>query len=127
VTGALSLVRGGLREARRFALAALLAAALLSIGPWAGSPWQTSAPFIARAASPSPSADAGDTRSAGEGPGIVGSPFVAIAGVLGIGLAAAAITLLYVRLSAPAASGAAASARPGDEKRSGSQPPPSRR
>jgi hypothetical protein len=39
----------------------------------------------------------GDTRSAGEGPGLVGSPLLAVGGVLALGLAAAALTLLYVR------------------------------
>jgi len=51
-----------------------------------------------RAASPTPTeAIVGDTRSPGEGPGLVGAPFLAIGGVLGLGLAAAGLTLLYVR------------------------------
>ncbi len=54
--------------------------------------------LVALAASPTPSPAAGDTRSVGQGPGIVGSPLAAIAGVLGVGLVAAAATLLYVRL-----------------------------
>jgi hypothetical protein len=55
-------------------------------------------PAQVSAASPvaSPAAG-GDTRSAGEGPGLVGSPVLAIGGVLALGLAAAALTLLYVR------------------------------
>jgi hypothetical protein len=62
-------------------------AAGAAIGPppvWAASP----------VASP---AAGGDTRSPGEGPGLVGSPGLAIGGVLALGLAAAALTLLYVR------------------------------
>ena len=48
---------------------------------------------------PAPSALAGDTRSSGEGPGLVGTPGLAIAGVLVVGLVAAVGTLLYVRLT----------------------------
>jgi hypothetical protein len=70
----------------------------------------TFGPGLAFAASPdasgepSPGASAapgdgsgGDTRSAGEGPGLVGAPFLAIGGVVLLGLAAAAATLFYVR------------------------------
>lgn len=48
---------------------------------------------------PAPSGLAGDTRSSGEGPGLVGTPGLAIAGVLLVGLVAAGGTWLYVRLS----------------------------
>ena len=52
------------------------------------------------AATPVPSTIAGgDPRSAGEGPGLVGTPVVAIAIVFGLGIAAAAVTLAYVRLT----------------------------
>ena len=52
------------------------------------------------AASPSPSgAIGGDPRSAGQGPGLVGDPAVAILVVVAIGLAAAALTLVWVRLT----------------------------
>ena len=53
----------------------------------------------ALAASPAPSAAGGDPRSSGQGPGLVGDPLVAIALVVGIGLATAAATLGYVRLT----------------------------
>jgi hypothetical protein len=54
----------------------------------------------ALAASPSPSAaSGGDPRSSGQGPGLVGDPLFALAGVLGIGVGAALITLAYVRLT----------------------------
>lgn len=109
-----SVVRELLAGVRRVALAAVLAAAVLSIGPAAAGQWQAGGSFVVHAASPTASPDAGDTRSAGQGPGIVGSPFVAITGVLGIGLGAAAITLLYVRLSGPQSSARPGSGRPGD-------------
>lgn len=59
-----------------------------------------SSPAIAASPSPSGGAAGGDPRSSGEGPGFVGDPIVAIVAVLGIGLASAAITYLYVRLTA---------------------------
>jgi hypothetical protein len=49
--------------------------------------------------SPRPSALAGDTRSSGEGPGLVGTPLLAIGGVVLVGLVAVGGTLLYVRLT----------------------------
>ena len=53
------------------------------------------------AASPGPSpGGGGDTRSAGEGPGLVGSPLLAVAIVLLIALVAIVATLLYVRVTA---------------------------
>lgn len=52
------------------------------------------------AASPSPpAAGAGDPRSAGEGPGFVGTPLVAIGAVVGLGILAVLVTLVYVRLT----------------------------
>ena len=52
------------------------------------------------AASPDPSAGVGgDPRSSGQGPGLVGEPLVAIALVVAIGLAAAGLTYLYVRMT----------------------------
>jgi hypothetical protein len=71
----------------------------MAIGPGpvaAGSP--VANPIASPVASPAASAVAGgDTRSAGEGPGLVGSPALAVGGVLALGLTAAALTLLYVR------------------------------
>ena len=84
-------------------------AALLLLLTWPGSDrasggpaGQAFGPAPVAAGSPyaSPAASAaigGDTRSAGEGPGLVGSPLLAVGGVLALGLAAAALTLLYVR------------------------------
>jgi hypothetical protein len=55
-------------------------------------------PAVALGASPVPTPEAGgDTRSAGEGPGLVGAPLLAIGGVLALGLVAAGATLAYVR------------------------------
>jgi len=51
------------------------------------------------AESPVPSAAAsGDVRTGGEGAGLVGSPFLAAAGVIVVGLAAAGLTVAWVRL-----------------------------
>lgn len=61
----------------------------------------------ALAASPEPSAGAdygGDTRTTGQGPGLVGSPLYAIGGVLAVALISIGITLVYLRATAgPAA------------------------
>jgi hypothetical protein len=83
--------------------ATLLVLALLLL---AGSP----APFIIGhafpvgaatvfAASPSPSAASGDTRSPGEGPGLVGRPGEAILGVVALALVSALLTLAWVRIT----------------------------
>lgn len=58
-------------------------------------------PALALAASPLPSAETGsDTRSAGQGPGLVGAPGLAILAVVAIGLVAVLLTLAYVRFTA---------------------------
>jgi hypothetical protein len=57
----------------------------------------------ALAASPEPSAGAdygGDTRTTGQGPGLVGSPLYAIGGVLAIALISIGITMVYLRATA---------------------------
>lgn len=41
----------------------------------------------------------GDPRSVGEGPGLVGDPLFAVALVAGIGVLAAGLTALYVRVT----------------------------
>jgi hypothetical protein len=57
----------------------------------------------ALAASPEPSVAAGgDPRSNGQGPGLVGTPGVAILAVVAIGIAAVVATTIYVRLTRPA-------------------------
>jgi hypothetical protein len=56
----------------------------------------------ALAASAEPSAVAGgDPRSNGQGPGLVGTPGLAILGVVAIGVAAVLATTIYVRLTRP--------------------------
>jgi hypothetical protein len=57
---------------------------------------------VALAATPSPAAAGGDPRSVGEGPGLVGQPVLALLAVIGIALAAVAVTTVYVRLTARA-------------------------
>jgi hypothetical protein len=58
-------------------------------------------PLAVRAAGPTATAGpAGDTRSAGEGPGLVGSPLMAIGLVALIAAATIVATLVYVRLTA---------------------------
>jgi hypothetical protein len=57
-------------------------------------------PSVVRAANPTATpGPAGDTRSAGEGPGLVGAPGLAILGVLALGLGTVVLTLVYVRAS----------------------------
>lgn len=52
------------------------------------------------AASPSPTTSAGgDPRSSGQGPGLVGDPVLAVLAVVAIGIAAVALTFVYVRLT----------------------------
>jgi len=54
------------------------------------------------AASPEPSVAAGgDPRSNGQGPGLVGTPGIAILAVIAIGLGAAIATMIYVRMTKP--------------------------
>jgi hypothetical protein len=59
-------------------------------------------PAIALAADPSesPGGGAGDPRSSGQGPGLVGNPGWALAIVVVIGITALLVTLAYVRLTA---------------------------
>jgi hypothetical protein len=88
----------------RIAIATIGALALLAWGshvPLDGGPWRlVGGPAVVAAASPEPSAPGGDTRSAGEGPGLVGAPFLAILAVLGLGLVTAGATVVYLRLAA---------------------------
>ncbi len=57
-------------------------------------------PALAESPSPGPGyAGGGDTRSAGQGPGLQGSPLYAIGGVIAIALVSIGITLLYLRLT----------------------------
>jgi hypothetical protein len=55
--------------------------------------------MVSMAASPSPGADAGDPRSSGQGPGLVGDPAFAVLAVVVIGLGTVVATLAWVRMT----------------------------
>ncbi len=93
---AMRILAGGSTARPRIATALLvLAAALIVTGLV-----MLALPGSALAASPDPTGLIGsDTRSSGEGVGLVGAPLAAIAGVIGIGLASMLGTLLFVRMT----------------------------
>ena len=97
---------------RRTRVAAALLASGLALGAlglaWAGAasigvvaaaetPTASTIASPAGSEAPVPSGLSGDTRSSGEGPGLVGTPGLAIGTVLAIGLVAVGATLVYVR------------------------------
>jgi hypothetical protein len=89
-------------DAPRRPLAAVIALAIGLVAVTVGLAWALIgvATGSALAASPSPSAAVGgDPRSSGQGPGLVGDPLSAIALMLVIGVGAAVLTTLYVRLT----------------------------
>lgn len=112
---AMRILAGG--DARRTRLAAGLLGAggilLFAALAWAGVtallpaivtlvPGASGLVGSALAASPEPSAGAaGDPRSNGQGPGLVGTPGLAILAVAVIGVLAVMLTTIYVRLTAP--------------------------
>jgi len=71
------------------------ALAALSVAAW----WVARA-AITVAASPTPPPEAGDPRSSGQGPGLVGDPLFALLAVVAIGAATVVLTLIYVRMTA---------------------------
>jgi hypothetical protein len=95
---AMRILTGG-RGARLRLAAALMAiglAAMLVAVAW----WLFAAAGVVAAATPEPTQiGGGDPRSAGEGPGLVGAPLVAIGVVIGLGILAALATFLWVRLT----------------------------
>jgi hypothetical protein len=108
------LAAGGVRRTRLAAVCLAAGAALIV----ASLAWAALAAFVpglaaivpgvgglipaALAASPEPSvATGGDPRSNGQGPGLVGTPGVAIAIVIAIGVMAVIATTIYVRLTSP--------------------------
>jgi len=97
---AMRILAGGSTRPRLAAACFLAATGLLIAGvAWAGLSAVMSAVVpIARAASPSPGTG-GDPRSSGEGPGLVGEPFVALLIVAGIAILAVVLTTLYVRVT----------------------------
>jgi hypothetical protein len=56
--------------------------------------------MLAFAATPTPAGAAGDPRSSGQGPGLVGDPLLAILTVVVIGLTAVLVTTAWIRLTA---------------------------
>jgi hypothetical protein len=54
----------------------------------------------AQTATPAPLPTPFDPRGGGNGPGVVGAPFIAALAVIALGIAAAGATALYVRLAA---------------------------
>jgi len=89
-------------DAPRRPLAAAIAIASGLVGVTVGIAWALigAVTQTALAASPSPSAaTGGDPRSSGQGPGLVGDPLLAIGLMLAIGLGAALLTILYIRLT----------------------------
>ena len=91
--GAIGLAWAGAQAVGLVGPAAVLAAEASPMASLAPSPFE---PFDS---GPIPSTQAGDTRTSGEGPGLVGAPGLAIAGVLVLGVLAVAGTLGYVRLT----------------------------
>ncbi len=86
------MIQGSSRRRRMAGLVVLIA---LCVG------WllvAATATALAADPSPSPGGDAGgDTRSPGEGPGLVGSPLFAIGGVLVVGLVSVGLAQAYLR------------------------------
>jgi hypothetical protein len=91
--GALLVLAAGL-----WALTTALLPIVVQLVPW--SSWLVESVL---AATPAPSVVAGgDPRSSGEGPGLVGSPGLALLGVAAIAGLAILLTSVYVRLTRPA-------------------------
>jgi hypothetical protein len=63
-----------------------------------GAAWLAFA-TLTLAATPSPGIEAGDPRSSGQGPGLVGDPFLAVLAVVVIGVTAVLVTLAWIRLT----------------------------
>ena len=105
---AMRILAGGSTRPRFVAACFAVGSALLVAGlAWAGlgaivGALMNAVVPVALAASPSP-APAGDPRSSGEGPGLVGQPGVAILLVAGIAVLAIVATSVYIRLTNPRA------------------------
>ena len=56
-------------------------------------------PALAQQATAPPLPTPFDPRGGGSGPGVVGAPFLAALAVIGLGVGAAVLTALYVRLA----------------------------
>jgi len=97
---AMRILAGGSTRPRVVAACFVIGSVLLAAGlAWAGlSAILRAIVPVAMAASPSP-APAGDPRSSGEGPGLVGEPGLALLGVAIIAVLAIVATIVYVRLT----------------------------
>ena len=109
-TEAMQLLAGGRRGGPIVAMALLATGIGLIVSGllWAvaGAIASTIVPAIAFAASPEATpVTGGDTRSAGEGPGLVGTPLAAIALVVLIGFVSAVASYTYVRITAARSDG----------------------
>lgn len=113
---AMRILAGGDAERTRLAAGLLGAGAILIAGALLWAAVTTLLPALitalpgtadlvaaAHAASgePSTAPGGGDPRSNGQGPGLVGTPGLALLGVVGIALGAIVVTTIYVRLTAP--------------------------
>jgi hypothetical protein len=84
-----------MRDLRRVVLPVLaLAGLLIVVVLLAGAQ-----PVLAQQATAAPLPTPFDPRGGGSGPGLVGTPFVAAAAVIGLGLLTVAATAIYVRLA----------------------------
>ena len=70
-----------------------LAAALAAAATW------LAIATAALAATPTPGAEAGDPRSSGQGPGLVGDPLFAVLAVVVIGVTAVIVTVAWIRVT----------------------------
>ena len=61
--------------------------------------WLATAALVL-AATPTPASEAGDPRSSGQGPGLVGDPLFAVLAVVVIGLTAVLVTTAWIRVTA---------------------------
>jgi hypothetical protein len=100
---AMRTLSGGATGLSRVAIACLAAGVLLILAAavwWLVDAVVGSGTAVAFAASPDPTLRPGaDTRTSGGGPGLVGDPFLALLGVLGIAAVSLIASLAYVRLT----------------------------
>lgn len=75
---------------RLVALAGAIAGAIVTV---------LSLAAVVLAATPTPAGEAGDPRSSGQGPGLVGDPFLAVLAVVVIGLTTVLVTTAWIRLT----------------------------
>lgn len=75
-------------------IVAIAAATAIALAVWFCSA------ALALAATPTPAGEAGDPRSSGQGPGLVGDPLFAVLAVVVIGLTAVLVTTAWIRLTA---------------------------